>query len=168
MATKHHQPQAVQMRLSCKYHSCFCKGLRLAHHTQRDSVMGAWVQVRPARRRSCVWAALVAVLLYVLALYIPLTADFLVAHRLSLPHFYSRTISQPYWRRYPPLEMQKKAHQSDHLVMERWYGNASQVGRSPYDFVPRQLRPGERKFRLLFLLDFKDYLERMNSHSYEL
>lgn len=49
-----------------------------------------------------------------------------------------------------------------------WYGHPERVGPSPYDFVPTDLQPGKPKTKLLFLLDFKDYLERMNSHSYEL
>jgi hypothetical protein len=54
------------------------------------------------------------------------------------------------------------------LDLETWYGNPDNVGPSPYDFVPEKLQSGQRKIKLLFLLDFKDYLERMNSHSYEL
>ncbi|CAD6581519.1 MAG: hypothetical protein CYPHOPRED_001599 [Cyphobasidiales sp. Tagirdzhanova-0007] len=59
-------------------------------------------------------------------------------------------------------------HALQRSTPERWYGNLDEVDPSPYDFRPRPLRTGEARTKLLFLLDFKDYLERMNSHSYEL
>ena len=77
---------------------------------------------------------------------------------------------QPDWRTHPPTGGHKDLSSLHNLstVSEKWYGNPKEVGPSPYDFVPRPLRTGERKIRVLFLLGFKDYLERMNSHSYEM
>lgn len=73
---------------------------------------------------------------------------------------------EPDWRKYPPPSASTLTRKQQ-LEMPLWYGNSSSVGPSPYDFVPRPLEPGERKIHILFLLDFPDYLERMNSHSYE-
>lgn len=79
---------------------------------------------------------------------------------------------QPDWRNRPPLLVQK-THRHSHsrkvaIVPEKWYGSSRQVGPSPYDYTPRALQQDERKTRLLFLVEFRDYLERMNSHTYEL
>ena len=75
---------------------------------------------------------------------------------------------EPDWRSFPPLGMQNRTSLAgQHMRMEHWY-RSSAAGASPYDFVPRPLQPGESKTRVLFLLDFRDYLERMNSHSYEM
>jgi hypothetical protein len=74
---------------------------------------------------------------------------------------------EPDWRRVPP-QPANTFPQKDLLEMPAWYGNSSAVGISPYDFTPRDLRNGERKTRVLFLLDYTDYLQRMNSHFYEM
>lgn len=76
---------------------------------------------------------------------------------------------RPPWE-WPPTSLLHQASKptADKLLMESWYGNSDVVGPSPYDFVPRPLQQDEQRVRLLFLLDFKDYLERMNSHSYEM
>lgn len=75
---------------------------------------------------------------------------------------------EPDWRNFPPLGLQNRTSLiGHHMQMEHWY-RSSAAGASPYDFVPRPLQPGEGKTRVLFLLDFRDYLERMNSHSYEM
>ncbi|WVQ75041.1 hypothetical protein IAR50_004650 [Cryptococcus sp. DSM 104548] len=49
-----------------------------------------------------------------------------------------------------------------------WWGNPDVVGQSPYDHRPVALRPGSEKRRFLMLTDYKDYLERMNTHTYEI
>lgn len=79
---------------------------------------------------------------------------------------YYRSI-EPDWRKIPPASA-ATISPADELPMSSWYGNSSLVGPSPYDFFPRPLRTGERKTRILFLLDYPDYLTRMNSHSYEM
>nr|XP_019043618.1 hypothetical protein I302_08198 [Kwoniella bestiolae CBS 10118]OCF22548.1 hypothetical protein I302_08198 [Kwoniella bestiolae CBS 10118] len=48
-----------------------------------------------------------------------------------------------------------------------WWGNPDVVGRSPWDHQPVPLGEGEKR-RFLFLTDYKDYLERMNTHTYEI
>ena len=74
-----------------------------------------------------------------------------------------------YWRMWPTAILRGGADSMQQtLQATSWFGNSSEVGLSPYDFKPRPLRPGERRTRILFLLDFNDYLERMNSHSYEM
>lgn len=81
------------------------------------------------------------------------------------------------------------AFDAETLLERPWYGNASRVGPSPYDYRPRALRPGEKRTRIIFLLceleltirqrtcksltdrldsGFSDYLERMNSVFYEM
>lgn len=75
--------------------------------------------------------------------------------------------TEPDWRRVLPPTA-SSISPDDEIRMPPWYGNTSEVGGSPYDFIPRALQPRERKIRILFLLDFPDYLERMNSHSYEM
>ncbi|ORX35459.1 hypothetical protein BD324DRAFT_632928 [Kockovaella imperatae] len=45
-----------------------------------------------------------------------------------------------------------------------WWANADKVA-SPWDYKPRDR---EEQVRMLFLTDYKDYLERMNSHTYEI
>jgi hypothetical protein len=45
-----------------------------------------------------------------------------------------------------------------------WWGSSDAVGRSPFDHVPSR---GRRR-RVLFLTSYTDYLERMNTHTYEL
>jgi hypothetical protein len=52
--------------------------------------------------------------------------------------------------------------------IKEWYGNRDVVGPSPFDHVPEPLPAGKEKRRLLLLTDYKDYLERMNSHTYEI
>lgn len=47
-----------------------------------------------------------------------------------------------------------------------WWGNADAVGPSPFDHVPPPL--GGEKRRILFLTAYDDYLERMNTHTYEI
>lgn len=67
-----------------------------------------------------------------------------------------------YWRQHPPRAMGMRNTQGQIWpTIAEWYGNASEVGYSPYDFVPRPLYNGERKTRILFLLDFKDYLSTL-------
>lgn len=80
-------------------------------------------------------------------------------------HFY-RSL-EPDWRKFPPPSAANVRH-DDKLAMPSWFGNSTLVGPSPYDFVPPPLLDGERRTRILFLLDFPDYLTRMNSHSYEM
>ncbi|WVQ79250.1 hypothetical protein IAT38_001346 [Cryptococcus sp. DSM 104549] len=50
----------------------------------------------------------------------------------------------------------------------RWWGNPDVVGPSPFDHRPGQLMPGTPKRRFLMLTDYTDYLERMNTHTYEI
>lgn len=47
-----------------------------------------------------------------------------------------------------------------------WWGNVDEVGPSPFDNLPPPLRGAKR--RVLFLTDYTDYLERMNTHTYEI
>ncbi|OWZ54426.1 hypothetical protein C349_03544 [Cryptococcus neoformans var. grubii Br795] len=49
-----------------------------------------------------------------------------------------------------------------------WWGNPDVVGKSPFDHRPALLPPRKEKRRLLMLTDYKDYLERMNTHTYEI
>ncbi|ODN78592.1 hypothetical protein L202_04199 [Cryptococcus amylolentus CBS 6039] len=49
-----------------------------------------------------------------------------------------------------------------------WWGNPDLVGQSPFDHRPAALRPGKEKRRFMVLTDYKDYLERMNTHTYEI
>ncbi|ADV22474.1 Hypothetical Protein CGB_E3050W [Cryptococcus gattii WM276] len=49
-----------------------------------------------------------------------------------------------------------------------WWGNPDVVGRSPFDHRPDPLPPTREKRRFLMLTDYKDYLERMNTHTYEI
>ncbi|WVQ95996.1 hypothetical protein IAU59_003096 [Kwoniella sp. CBS 9459] len=49
-----------------------------------------------------------------------------------------------------------------------WWGSPDVVGRSPFDHRPATLPAGVEKRRFLFLTDYKDYLERMNTHTYEI
>lgn len=75
-----------------------------------------------------------------------------------------------------------KHWQSDGQVS--FWGNVDEVGPSPFDHVPKQLKDGNGK-RILFLTgelhtfqfypsdthaitDYHDYLERMNTHTYEI
>lgn len=112
---------------------------------------------------------------YRILLAVTLAAGFLLAkrllrwapiHREHLIKQYYRSL-EPDWRRNPP----KNAATLDpslEMSMPSWYGNLSEVRSSPYDFVPRPLRSQEKPIRVLFLLDFPDYLIRTNSHSYEM
>lgn len=80
---------------------------------------------------------------------------------------------EPDWRNRPPGLVQRSSRSAGQphnlsLALEQWYGSSREAGPSPYEFVPRPLRADERKTRVLFLLEFRDYLERMNSHSYEM
>lgn len=45
-----------------------------------------------------------------------------------------------------------------------WWGSTDDVGRSPFDHVPTPQEPR----RVLFLTSYDDYLERMNTHTYEI
>lgn len=47
-----------------------------------------------------------------------------------------------------------------------WWGSSDDVGPSPFDHIPTELEGPKR--RMLFLTDFTDYLERMNTHTYEI
>ncbi|WWD20263.1 hypothetical protein CI109_104739 [Kwoniella shandongensis] len=49
-----------------------------------------------------------------------------------------------------------------------WWGNVDVVGPSPYDHIPGPLPAGTEKRRMMFLTDYNDYLERMNTHTYEI
>nr|XP_019009410.1 uncharacterized protein I206_06059 [Kwoniella pini CBS 10737]OCF48191.1 hypothetical protein I206_06059 [Kwoniella pini CBS 10737] len=49
-----------------------------------------------------------------------------------------------------------------------WWGNPDIVGKSPFDHSPIPLAVGQEKRRFMFLTDYKDYLERMNTHTYEI
>jgi hypothetical protein len=53
-------------------------------------------------------------------------------------------------------------------VWPQWWGNSDEVGASPFDHVPTPLKQGESKRRVMFLTSYWDYLERMNTHTYEL
>ncbi|WWC65775.1 uncharacterized protein I303_108397 [Kwoniella dejecticola CBS 10117] len=50
----------------------------------------------------------------------------------------------------------------------RWWGNPDTVGKSPFDHSPTPLPADQEKRRFMFLTDYKDYLERMNTHTYEI
>ncbi|WWC92732.1 uncharacterized protein L201_007691 [Kwoniella dendrophila CBS 6074] len=52
----------------------------------------------------------------------------------------------------------------------KWWGNpdSEEIGKSPFDHTPNPLRPGQAKRRFMFLTDYNDYLERMNTHTYEI
>lgn len=47
-----------------------------------------------------------------------------------------------------------------------WWGGSDEAGPSPFDHVPPPLA-GEKR-RILFLTSYDDYLERMNTHTYEI
>ncbi|KAK8849636.1 hypothetical protein IAR55_004971 [Kwoniella newhampshirensis] len=49
-----------------------------------------------------------------------------------------------------------------------WWGNVDDVGPSPFDHRPTPLPEGKAKRRMMFLTDYHDYLERMNTHTYEI
>ncbi|WVR08129.1 hypothetical protein IAU60_005175 [Kwoniella sp. DSM 27419] len=49
-----------------------------------------------------------------------------------------------------------------------WWGNPDLVGPSPFDHGPGPLPPDVEPRRFLFLTDYNDYLERMNTHTYEI
>lgn len=51
-------------------------------------------------------------------------------------------------------------------IWPSWWGNVDEVGHSPFDYVPRL--PDGKSRRILFLTDYTDYLERMNTHTYEI
>ncbi|ORY34796.1 hypothetical protein BCR39DRAFT_461978 [Naematelia encephala] len=47
-----------------------------------------------------------------------------------------------------------------------WWGSSDEVGKSPFDYEPGS--PPKEKWRVMFLTDYIDYLERMNTHTYEI
>lgn len=47
-----------------------------------------------------------------------------------------------------------------------WWGSSDVVGPSPFDHIPTPLKGKKRG--VLFLTDYTDYLERMNTHTYEI
>ncbi|WVN86840.1 uncharacterized protein L203_102014 [Cryptococcus depauperatus CBS 7841] len=49
-----------------------------------------------------------------------------------------------------------------------WWGNPDVVGESPFDYRPVSLPSWKEKKRFLMLTDYVDYLERMNTHTYEI
>lgn len=114
---------------------------------------------------------------YLLALAAVAALLLLLVHRSGRPnliiqprevlikHYYRYL--EPDWRKAPPPSAVNMRN-ADKLAMPTWFGSSSLVGSSPYDFVPTPLHGTERKTRILFLLDFPDYLTRMNSHSYEM
>lgn len=51
-------------------------------------------------------------------------------------------------------------------IWPSWWGNADEVGPSPFDHIPPSGTGHKR--RILFLTDYNDYLERMNTHTYEI
>ncbi|WWD04530.1 hypothetical protein V865_002600 [Kwoniella europaea PYCC6329] len=53
-------------------------------------------------------------------------------------------------------------------IWPKWWGNPDVVGKSPWDHVPTPLPEGQEKRRFMFLTDYNDYLERMNTHTYEI
>ncbi|GHJ89456.1 hypothetical protein NliqN6_5858 [Naganishia liquefaciens] len=48
-----------------------------------------------------------------------------------------------------------------------FWGDVDTVGPSPFDHVPKRIKHDDTK-RVLFLTDYHDYLERMNTHTYEI
>ncbi|WRT69629.1 uncharacterized protein IL334_006618 [Kwoniella shivajii] len=53
-------------------------------------------------------------------------------------------------------------------IWPSWWGNPDIVGKSPFDHSPIPLPTGQEKRRFMFLTDYNDYLERMNTHTYEI
>lgn len=70
------------------------------------------------------------------------------------------------WRRTRSSEDAEDESQND--TWPAWWGNADKVGPSPFDFAPEPLKPHESRRRVMFLTSYNDYLERMNSHTYEI
>lgn len=94
------------------------------------------------------------------------TASLSQAMREQLIRSYYRA-HQPDWRKQPP-RLTESNGQEALLNLPIWYGNVSVGGNSPFDYKAKSDWGMDRKYRILFLLSFRDYLERMNSHSYEM
>lgn len=54
------------------------------------------------------------------------------------------------------------------LDQVEWWGSSDIVGKSPFDHIPDDWSDRKRKSKVLFLTDFHDYLERMNTNTYEI
>ncbi|BEJ14168.1 hypothetical protein CspHIS471_0313420 [Cutaneotrichosporon sp. HIS471] len=63
------------------------------------------------------------------------------------------------------LELERRAVSDEDEEWPAWWGNADEVGPSPFDHVPSPL---DGKRRILFLTAYDDYLQRMNTHTYEI
>ncbi|BEI83334.1 hypothetical protein CcaverHIS002_0312020 [Cutaneotrichosporon cavernicola] len=63
------------------------------------------------------------------------------------------------------LELERRVVGDEQEEWPAWWGNADEVGPSPFDHVPSPL---DGKRRVLFLTAYDDYLQRMNTHTYEI